>query len=290
MKTMSDELDEIRRELEEVRKLKESLKEELKEVRESRSEAKHREKELRREARRVKRISKPPKPPKPVKPIRLPRIDLSGLTARLDTEMERIGIELEKSLEGLETVFDDTGLFVTSRKRTKLSDREIERIEPERVAKVISPLGSEERLSILDFLKDGPKTFNDLEMQTGKTGSSLTHHLNPLIEARYVIKGAVRGTYYITVEGRLAYRLAQWITSKVEDEVVKRNGDSEVTYSKAGDTESVTVRFEDEEDIEELESKEEELEAIQDELHDELDEIQDLEEELEDAELDEEEF
>jgi DNA-binding transcriptional ArsR family regulator len=276
---MSDELDEIRRELEEVRKLKESLKEELKDVRESRAKAKRREKELRREARRVKRV-KPPKPPKPLKPARIPRIDLSGLTERLDTEMERIGLQLEKGLEGLEVAIGETGPFFTGLKRTKLSDREIERIGPERVARVLSPLGSVERLRILNFLKDGPKTFNDLEMQTGKTGSSLTHHLSPLIEARYVIKGAVRGTYYVTVEGRLAYRLAQWITSKVEGE---RNG-----TDVEGD---VDITFDDEgpEDLEELEERVEELEELQDELHDEMDEVQDLEEELEDAHMEEDE-
>ena len=92
-------------------------------------------------------------------------------------------------------------------------------IPPEHVARFISPLGSEERLRILDYLKSGGKTFNELEQHTGRTGSSLTHHLNPLVDAGYVIKGEVRGTYYVTVEGRLAYRLAQWLTSRLEGEI-----------------------------------------------------------------------
>ncbi len=288
---MSDELDAIRRELEEVRRLKESLKEELEEVRESRSEIKRRERELRHHAREAERVGKPPKPPRPVPPV---RIDLSGLTDRLDSEMERIGVELEKSFKGLETAFSVPGLFGTSRKRAKRRDRDIERIGPERVAKVISPLGSEERLRILDYLKDGPKTFNDLELHTEKTGSSLTHHLNPLIEAGYVIKGEVRGTYYVTVEGRLAYRLAQWITSKVEDEVVRRNGNGAKDQKDSPKSESVIIRFDDEEDLEDLEDieemKGEKLDELQDQLHDELDEIQGLEEELEDAESEEDEF
>ena len=259
---MSDELDEIRRELEEVRKLKESLKDELDEVRSSKKDVRRREKELRREARRVKRAMKPPKPPKekPVAPI----IDLTGLTERLDTEMERIGTELEKSFKGLETAFEVPRILLSGGKRSKRSEKEIEAIEPERVAKVISPLGSEERLSILNFLKDGPKTFNELEMHTGKTGSSLTHHLNPLMEARYVIKGEVRGTYYVTVEGRLAYRLAQWITSKVEDEVIRRNG-----KAKTPKSESVTIRFaDDDEDDDDTDYHEEELEELDDENDD----------------------
>ena len=241
---MSDELDEIKRELEEVRRLKESLKEELDEVRESKSELKRRENELHREAERV-RMTKPPEPPR-VKPVPPVRIDLTGLTDRLDTEMERIGTELEKSFKGLEDAFAVPGLFLKAGKRSKKRDREIEKIQPERVAKVISPLGSEERLRILNYLKDGPKQFKDLELHTGKTGSSLTHHLDPLMEAGYVIKGEVRGEYYVTVEGRLAYRLAQWITSKVEDEVVRRNGGAKVVHKKGPKSESVTIRFDEE--------------------------------------------
>jgi hypothetical protein len=45
------------------------------------------------------------------------------------------------------------------------------------------------------------------------------------MDAGYVIKGEVRGTYYITVAGRLAYRLAQWLTSRVEWQR-SRTGDS----------------------------------------------------------------
>ena len=269
---MSDELDEIKRELEEVRRLKESLKEELDEVRESKSDLRRREKELRREAERVRR-HRPPKPPK-AKPVPPVRIDLTGLTDRLDTEMERIGTELEKSFKGLEDVFDVPGLFLKTGKRSKKSDRKIEQIPPERVAKVISPLGSEERLRILNYLKDGPKQFKDLEFHTGKTGSSLTHHLDPLMEAGYVIKGEVRGEYYVTVEGRLAYRLAQWITSKVEDEVVRRNGKAKITHKKGPKSESVTIRFDDDAD------EPDEVEELRDQLNEELDEVDALEDEL----------
>ncbi|MFX0045484.1 MAG: winged helix-turn-helix domain-containing protein, partial [Candidatus Hermodarchaeota archaeon] len=91
------------------------------------------------------------------------------------------------------------------------------------------------------YLKDSGKSFNELENHTGKTGSSLTHHLNPLLEAGYVIKGEVRGTYYVTVEGRLAYRLAQWLTSKVERER-SRSGNN----GNGGS--GVRVAFEDDED------------------------------------------
>ncbi len=115
----------------------------------------------------------------------------------------------------------------------------VESIPPERMARVLSPLGNVERLRILQFLLDGSKSFNELERFIGKTGSSLTHHLSPLLDAGYVVRGVVRGTYYITVPGRLAYRLAQWLTSQVERE----QGSSEKS-------DTIEVEFEDTEDDE----------------------------------------
>jgi DNA-binding transcriptional ArsR family regulator len=121
--------------------------------------------------------------------------------------MDGLGDQIEMSLRSVEGLKVPGIRVRKGRRRTKRRKgqrREIESIVPERVAKIVAPLGSEERLKLLDYLKTGGKTFNDIENYTGKTGSSLTHHLNPLIEAGYVVKGEVRGTYYVTVEGRLA--------------------------------------------------------------------------------------
>ena len=185
-------VDELRKELDEVRKLKEDLKAEISEIRSS-SNKKH-----------SKTINITP-----------PEIDLSGLSESLDEMMREVSLQINDSLKGVKS-------RVKYKKRVKDVDySDVETIPPERVARIISPLGSEERLFILDLLKQGSQTFNGLEQYTGKTGSSLTHHLNPLLNAGYVIKGEVRGTYYITVEGRLAYRLAQWLTDQVENERLK---------------------------------------------------------------------
>jgi DNA-binding transcriptional ArsR family regulator len=152
----------------------------------------------------------------------------------------------------------------------------------------------------LDFLKEGGRTFNDLESHTGKTGSSLTHHLTPLLDAGYVIKGEVRGTYYVTVEGRLAYRLAQWLTSKVEhqqERTVNGNGEGPLRVVVDND-DDFTVRLSDEIDDETDEVKEELHDHVQDEIdkyqdkmdevQDDLDDIQDkMEEETEELEEEE---
>lgn len=251
-------IEDIQSELEEIKRMKDDLRNEIESV--------HRERERFSDYRRAHgnagsryaKFPKPPKPPKPSKPPRAPRraavVDFSDLTDSLDDMMEGLGDQIRMSLSGLKDIgreFKDPYIKLkTSGKHAKRRshDTEIDLIPPERVASVITPLASEERLKIMDFLKSGGKTFNELETHTGKTGSSLTHHLNPMIEAGYVIKGEVRGTYYLTVEGRLAYRLAQWLTDRLEHEIrlkdikgAKKNGaqDGEV---------SITVEDEEEDD------------------------------------------
>ena len=233
----SEGFDEIRKELEEVRKLKETLKKEIEEIR--KREADRPKRRIHRSQRGTMHPRDIPRPPKPTP------FDLRPLTESLSDMMEGLGERIEESMrgiEGIEAHVKVPKVYIRPRKdrsskkskskqrKSKRRDREIEKIPPGRVARIISPLGSEERLKILDFLKEGGKSFNDMETYTGKTGSSLTHHLTPLLDAGYVIKGEVRGTYYVTVEGRLAYRLAQWLTNQVERERVKtgNNGDSEV--------------------------------------------------------------
>ena len=227
----SQGVNEIRKELEEVRMLKETLKKEIDGIRERKVDRRRRRIHLsQRDAKDTRDIPRPPIPP---------MFDLRPLTESLSDMMEGLGEKIEESLRGIEGIEAHVKVPKVhirrsrkgqSSKRGRRRDREIEKIPPGRVARIISPLGSEERLKILDFLKEGGKSFNDIETYTGKTGSSLTHHLTPLLDAGYVIKGEVRGTYYVTVEGRLAYRLAQWLTNQVERERVKtgNNGDSEV--------------------------------------------------------------
>lgn len=214
---MSDDIDKIRDELDEVRRLKEELAKEVEEVRREKERTERRREEDRKGRRTGRRIIRPNRPPL----VREPDIDidLSKITESLEDMMDGLGRQIEMSIKDVGGVrFPGIRIHKSSRRPDKGGDRrkKIEGIPPERVAKIVSPLGSEERLRILDFLKTGGKSFNELEEHTGKTGSSLTHHLNPLLDAGYVVKGEVRGTYYATVEGRLAYRLSQWLTSRVE--------------------------------------------------------------------------
>ena len=281
---MSDDLDAIKKELEEVRRLKEELRREVEDVRREKEDSQRLRAEARRRHSTIGRPVKPPKPPKVPRIPRVPRVprvarvdlNLEDLTDSLETMMDGLGDQIEmslKSVEGLKV----PGIRIAKSRRTKKRkehQREVESIPPERVAKIVAPLGNEERLRIIEYLKGGGKTFNDIESFTGKTGSSLTHHLNPLIDAGYLVKGEVRGTYYVTVEGRLAYRLAQWLTHRVEQQRERTaNGES-----------NVDIEFDDTDlETDDLESAERHLEALSEELEEAQESVEAHQEELEEA-------
>lgn len=245
---MSEDIDEMKRELEEIREMKEALKKEIEAVR-KKKERPVRDRERRLHEREKRRISRarpiPPVPPVP------PVVDLTSLTEGLEEMMDGLGEQIEMSLGEIGDIRLPHLRVRTRKGRKSRRKRDIEKIPPERIASVVAPLGSEERLRIIQFLGEGGKSFQDIEAHTGKTGSSLTHHLSPLIEAGYIIKGEVRGTYYVSVLGRLSYRLLQWLTSRVELER-HRNGDngdkSKERTTEDEQDEPVEIDFEEEDD------------------------------------------
>ena len=263
---MTEDIDKIRKELEDVRAMKERLRSEIDDIKREKRELRERRRKLieedrvlRRE-RRAERRARPrrpsrdiPEPPEPIPPPRI-ELDLKDMTDGLEEIMEGVGDQIRdslKDLRGIEASIRLPGVYMRHGKsKGRKKDKEIENISPERVAEVISPLVSVERLKILDFLKTDAATFNEIEQQIGKTGSSLTHHLNPLIDAGYVIKGEVRGPYYATIQGILAYRLAKWLTSRVEKERIK-------AAQKRKTEPKVVMDFEEENEEEEVDEDEE---------------------------------
>ncbi|MHA2425355.1 MAG: winged helix-turn-helix domain-containing protein [Candidatus Thorarchaeota archaeon] len=258
-----EEMSEMRRELAEIRRMKEELRREVEEVRREKEERIRRGRRLHGEPRppRPPRAPRAPRAPKAPRAPRAPRrarvIDFSSLTDDLEDMMEGLGEQIEIGLKSVGDIkIPHLRLGKTSKRRKskrKRKSKEYENISPERIAHVIGPLGSEERLKILHFLKEGGKTFKELEEFTGKAGSSLTHHLSPLVDAGYVIKGEVRGTYYVSVEGRLAYRLAQWLTSRLEEErilsdVKEKKLDQHAKDETASKNGAVSIQIDDDED------------------------------------------
>ena len=296
---MNDNVDDIKKELDEVRKLKEELRREVEDIRREKEDTIHREVDRVREEARHGRKPRAPSPPRrvpPVPPVAAIDIDLGGITDSLEDMMDGLGKSIEMSIKGVGGIGKSIripGIHTrrTGRRRRKVRKSDIEKIPPERVAKIIAPLGSEERLRIMEFLKGGGKTFNDIEVFTEKTGSSLTHHLNPLVEAGYVVKGEVRGTYYLTVEGRLAYRLSQWLTHRVEKQRTKTgnngaNGEVEVTVDFEEDSEDdeTVIIVKDEES---LEKAAEHLDRVAEEIEEAQDKIEEAAEEIEEIDDDE---
>ncbi|RDE15655.1 MAG: hypothetical protein C4K48_03500 [Candidatus Thorarchaeota archaeon] len=309
---MTEHIDDIKKELEEVRRLKEELRREVEDAKRQKEEMRRERSDDDREREEARRhyyemgTSRPPKSPKPPRePRHVPpvKIDIAGITDSLEDMMEDLGHSIEtsiKDLDGITEGFKIPGVHIRTRGHRGKADRrkEIEAITPERIAKIVAPLGSEERLGILDYLKTGGKSFNDIEIFTGKTGSSLTHHLNPLVEAGYVVKGEVRGTYYVTVEGRLAYRLAQWLTHRVEKqrEQTGNNGGSgeskvDVEFDETSEDDGDIIVLENEDDVEaaadHLDRVADEIDRAKDKIEDVtdiIDEARDAQDEAEEAE------
>ena len=99
-------------------------------------------------------------------------------------------------------------------------EREARPVDFDRTAKVISALGQEHRLAILDELMSGGKYVNELQEKLSEiAASTLSSNLNVLEEAGLVVQERVRGRYLITIPGRSGYKMARRVNSFLE----KRN-------------------------------------------------------------------
>lgn len=74
----------------------------------------------------------------------------------------------------------------------------------EKVMFLLSPFASEQRIKILFQLFEHPKSATDLNNTTGLQGGQLYHHLEMLVEAKYIEK-VYKGQYRLTSIGRWAF-------------------------------------------------------------------------------------
>jgi len=81
-------------------------------------------------------------------------------------------------------------------------------------ADFLSILSDENRLKLLKKLERGGKYQKGLSEETGIKGGTFKHHIDKLIEANYVTQEVVRGRYLITMEGREALKLAEFLYLK----------------------------------------------------------------------------
>jgi len=119
---------------------------------------------------------------------------------------EGIHGELEKSI-----FIGPRGVRIL-REEPRRREDEIE-VNLARVAEVMSALGQEHRLGILNELMKGGRYINELQEKLSEiTTSTLSSHLKVLEEAGLVVQEKVRGRYLITMPGRAAYKMARRVT------------------------------------------------------------------------------
>jgi DNA-binding transcriptional ArsR family regulator len=89
-------------------------------------------------------------------------------------------------------------------------------VPPEKAQQLLSPLASAERIKILYLLAEEPRYHQDLMDKSGLAPGTLPHHLKQLEEAGYVTQERVRGRYLITIPGRMALKLAEYLNYQMK--------------------------------------------------------------------------
>jgi DNA-binding transcriptional ArsR family regulator len=91
-----------------------------------------------------------------------------------------------------------------------------ERVPPEEAERLLSPLASAERVRILYLLSERPRYHQDLMEESKLAPGTLPHHLKQLEDAGYVTQERVRGRYLITIPGRMALKLAEYLHNQMQ--------------------------------------------------------------------------
>jgi len=130
------------------------------------------------------------------------------VTSIVDSVMSGIAGELDRSI-----LIEPRGIRM-SKKRWR---RKTLRVDPKRAADVMSSLGNEHRLRILDELTSGGRYAGELREQLPEiSASTLSSHIDVLEEAGLIVQEKARGRYLITIPGRLAYRMANQIVDQID--------------------------------------------------------------------------
>lgn len=129
---------------------------------------------------------------------------------------EGIHGELEKSIfigpHGRHIKIRGPGIRVHKHASMRPGEAE-EQVDFDKVASVMSALGQEHRLKVLEELMSGGKYVNELQEKLPEiAASTLSSHLGVLEEAGLVVQERVRGRYLITIPGRSAYKMARRVS------------------------------------------------------------------------------
>ena len=92
-------------------------------------------------------------------------------------------------------------------------------VDDKRTASIMSALGNEYRLKILDALSSGGMYSSELQEALEEISpSTLSSHLDVLEEAGLIMQERRRGRYLITIPGRLSIKMAYQIARRTKDE------------------------------------------------------------------------
>lgn len=123
--------------------------------------------------------------------------------------MDGVAAEIEHSL-----FIHPRGKMVVSRRRPRRSAS----VDPKKASSVMSALGNEYRLKILDALSSGGLYASDLQdILKEISPSTLSSHLDVLEEAGLIVQERRRGRYLITITGRLAIKMSYQIARRTNE-------------------------------------------------------------------------
>lgn len=126
----------------------------------------------------------------------------------VDSVMSGIAGEMDRS------IFVGPGGIRISRPR---DFRKPFKADPKKVADVMSALGNEHRIRILEELTMGGLYTNELQERIPEiSASTLSSHLEVLQRSGLIFQEKERGRYLITLPGRVAYRMASQISGQVD--------------------------------------------------------------------------
>jgi DNA-binding transcriptional ArsR family regulator len=137
-----------------------------------------------------------------------------------DSLGDYIGGFVEDVMEGVAAEIETSFRFhPRERVETPRRYRKPRSVDVSRAASVMSALGNENRIKILDALSHGGLYAGDLQEALGDIGAStLSSHLDVLEESGLITQERRRGRYLITVPGRLAVNMAYEISKRSEKE------------------------------------------------------------------------
>ncbi|MHA2100315.1 MAG: winged helix-turn-helix domain-containing protein [Candidatus Kariarchaeaceae archaeon] len=141
----------------------------------------------------------------------------------------------------------------------KLNEDELEEFY-EIGTKMVSALSDPRRIKLLKLLENGPSYQGDLSEQTGVKGGTFKHHMDSLLDAKYVYQEATRGRYLITQLGVEALKLAEMLYRRYKFE------ERDVTLDEIPDEEDpveVDVKYEVADEVVEPEQKLEESDSTE---------------------------